>query len=235
MRALTWLVFATAAGSSIGTVACLKSTAFVCGGNDSACGAGGMCEPEGFCSVATSTSECPSGRKFSDTAGDGLAGECVGGGPPPDGPDIDPDGPDPDGPPPDGPQVVCAVDYVAITDGNPNHRYKEITAADTWINQQNVACTQSGGYVAIPDDAAEMAAIFLKGGSVKIWLGVSDRADENANVDTLMQPYASLPITNDGNNQDCATNDDGAASLRYEDCDGGGQLQLPTVCECNEP
>jgi hypothetical protein len=50
--------------------------AFLCGGDDSKCGPGGTCEPNGLCSVPDAT--CPSGRRFTDVAGE-LSNQCVGG------------------------------------------------------------------------------------------------------------------------------------------------------------
>ncbi|MBA2542350.1 MAG: hypothetical protein H0V17_22100 [Deltaproteobacteria bacterium] len=230
MRVSTWLlVAATATTSALGLAACVKSTAFNCGNDDGAC-AGGVCEPQGFCSIAAG--DCPSGRKFSDTAGDGLAGQCVGGdGPDPDGPLGD--GPQPDGPEPDGPQG-CDATYVAITGGTAGHRYKVVAAANTWIDQQNITCNQSGGYMAIPDDAGELAAISTASGGVNIWVGVSDRVTEGTFLDTKNVAYASLALTGNSNNDDCATTDDGVAPLVIADCDGAQQLSLPTVCECED-
>lgn len=233
MRTQTWTLLAAAAATA-SLAACLKKTAFNCADDDGAC-ISGVCEPEGYCSVAAS--DCPSGRRFSDTAGDGLAGQCVGGGDPlPDGPQ--PDGPQPDGPAPDGPADAppsgCVAGYDVISGGTAGHRYMLVATAGTWINQQNNVCNTSSGYMAIPDDAGELAAIFIKGGNVRIWLGVSDRATEGTFIDTKNQAYNALALNGNGNNQDCATTDDGVAPLEIEDCDGAQQLSLPTVCECEE-
>lgn len=233
MRTTTWMLFAAAAASA-SLAACLKKTAFNCADQDGAC-IGGVCEPEGYCSIAAS--DCPSGRRFSDTAGDGLAGQCVGGGdplpdgPPPDG--VQPDGPPPDGPPPDGP-TGCAVGYDVITGGTAGHKYMVVATAGTWINQQNNVCNTSSGYMAIPDDAAELTAIYTAAGNVRIWLGVSDRMNEGTFIDTKGQAYNALTLTGNGNNQDCATTNNGVAPLEIEDCDGAQQLSLPAVCECEE-
>src|SRR5688572_27531921 len=55
--------------------ACVKPRAFSC--TDSAeCGAGGQCEPVGFCSFADTA--CAGGRRYGDLAGGGLGGVCVG-------------------------------------------------------------------------------------------------------------------------------------------------------------
>jgi hypothetical protein len=228
MRTLTVLLATATTAATL--VSCVKINAFKCGNDDSACGANGQCESDGLCSIPSDS--CPTGRQYSDTAGD-LANQCVGGGPNPDGPI--PDGPPPtDGEPPDTPPAGCTVGYDTITDGNPNHKYMLVANAGTWVNQQNTVCNASGGYLAIPDDAAELAAIFVKGGSVLMWLAPNDRLNEGSVIDTKNQPYVALPITGNGNNDDCATTNDGTAPLEFADCEAAQQLQLPTVCECEE-
>lgn len=65
--AVAVLVVSSACGSSL----------FVCSSSDECAGAGadGVCEAEGWCSFPDVG--CPSGRRFGDLAGDGLAGACV--------------------------------------------------------------------------------------------------------------------------------------------------------------
>ena len=65
-----------------GAAALIAALALSCGGgqvfacaDDSAC-AGGVCQPEGFCSFPDES--CDSGQRFGEFAGDGLAGVCVG-------------------------------------------------------------------------------------------------------------------------------------------------------------
>lgn len=62
---------------ALGVTSACGGAAFTCK-DDDACegaGAGGLCEPTGFCSLPDD--DCPSGRRYGDYAGDGLAGECV--------------------------------------------------------------------------------------------------------------------------------------------------------------
>jgi hypothetical protein len=204
---------------------CLKKGVFNCA-TDEACGTGGVCESNGFCSVADGS--CASGRRFSDTAGSGVEGQCVGGGTPDDGPtdmQVVTDTPV-DTPPPTG----CNGDFVTITDGNPGHRYKLVATTGIWIDQQNLVCNPQSSYMAIPDNAAELAAIFALA-ATKVWLGVSDRLMENQFRDTKNQAYNALVVTGNNGNRDCATTDDGVAPLVIEDCDN---QTLPVVCECEE-
>lgn len=229
MRTLTAVL--GIAMSSATLVSCVKTNAFKCDGDSAACGTGGQCEADGFCSIASD--RCGAGgREYSDTAGD-LSGTCVGGGPQPDGPQ--PDGPDTDAPPTDGPgdSSSACTGYAAIAGGTSGHLYMNVTTPDVWIDQQNNVCNTSGGYTAIPDDALELAAIFTaSGATTRIWLGVSDRLNEGTFLDTKNQPYTAITLTGNSNNNDCATTDTGAGSLDIRDCDGAQQLNLPTVCEC---
>jgi alpha-tubulin suppressor-like RCC1 family protein len=63
--------------------AALVLTLAACGGvpgpfrcpTDQACGAGGVCEPEGYCSFPDET--CASGRRFDESAGGGAGGRCT--------------------------------------------------------------------------------------------------------------------------------------------------------------
>lgn len=218
----TWIVAALASSSLI---ACVKTNAFKCEGEDNRCsGTGARCEADGFCS--TPSSACASGFQYSDTAGD-LAGTCVGGDTPTDGPvDGTPDAP------PDSP-TGCNQDFAPITGGNANHKYKLIAVADDWVTQQGAVCaTANQGYLAVPDDATELGALFTLAGNVDIWVGVSDRATEGTYLevqnDTL---YNSLPITENGNqmNKDCVGSLDGT-TLETEGCN----TTRVAVCECNE-
>jgi len=54
--------------------ACGLRSTFACA-DDAACGEGGTCQPEGWCSFPDDT--CPSGQRFGDHSGDGLGGACV--------------------------------------------------------------------------------------------------------------------------------------------------------------
>jgi cysteine-rich repeat protein len=59
-------------------LACIPAGTYACA-DDAACGAG-TCEVTGFCSRPDRA--CPSGRRYSDLAGDGLADRCVDANPP---------------------------------------------------------------------------------------------------------------------------------------------------------
>lgn len=218
MRALIWILVTANLG------ACVKTNAFQCEGDNSRCtGDGARCEADGFCSAPSAA--CASGFQYSDTAGD-LAGTCVGGQQTPDGPPSDT--------PPDSPASGCNADFVTLTNGNPGHKYKLITVADDWLAQQDTVCVAvNRGYLAIPDDAAELVALAGLAGAVDLWVGVNDRATEADYREVLTNTvYTSLPI-DDGNGnqnaQDCVGSKDGT-TLETDACNETRVV----VCECNE-
>lgn len=204
--------------------ACVKTNAFQCEGDSSRCsGTGARCEADGLCS--TPSAACSSGFQYSDTAGD-LAGTCVGGEATPDGPTTDA--------PPDNPTGGCNADFATLANGNAGHKYKLITVADDWLAQQDTVCVaNNNGYLAIPDDAAELAALAGLAGNVDLWVGISDRAIEGDYREVLNNTaYTSLPIDDQNGNQnaqDCVGNKDGT-TLETDDCD----VARVVVCECNE-
>jgi hypothetical protein len=81
--------------------ACGDAGAFACLGDAQCAGAGGICQPDGWCSFPADA--CPSGQRYGEHAGGGLGGTCV-----PDGNgstgaasgsgDGNPSGPSPTGP-----------------------------------------------------------------------------------------------------------------------------------------
>lgn len=226
MRALIWLFLTSAATTSL--VSCVKTNAFKCDGDSTACsGTGARCEADGFCSIESGN--CPSGHEYSDTAGD-LAGQCVGGGPTPDGPQ--PDGPS-DGPPSDGPQdapVGCPGDFAAIAvGGQTGHKYKFISVTADWVSQHNTVCVGQGSYLAIPNDAGELAAIFGLALSADVWVGVSDRTTEGSFLDVLNTAYTALPLNGNKVMDDCAQTANGT-SLDVIGCSSS----RVAVCECEE-
>lgn len=166
-----WLAGAALTGAAGAAVlaSCLHGTSFMCARDDQCTGAaGGRCEPQiNYCSF-TDTS-CASGSRFGDQSGP-YAGKCVGEVGGPDGAiDGAIDGNI------DTPPSRCSG-YVALA-GIATHVYRGIPNTGTWTSQ-NGACTAEGGYLAEPNDAAELAAINMLAGAIEIWVGVSDQATE---------------------------------------------------------
>jgi hypothetical protein len=177
----------------LATTGCLRSTEYQCSTN-AACGANGQCETTGYCSILDS--ECASGRRYSASAGQ-LAGGCVddGSNPPADGGPIDMALTDamPDTPA----AVICPNGYVTLPGGQSGHMYRVVTTTASW-SAQHAACqaTSANAYLAIPDDANELAAMSTANGlTANYWVGVSDIATENQWVTVKNTPQTFLPWT----------------------------------------
>lgn len=71
------LAAALAAALGLAVPSACGSGLFVCAADDDCAGGGpgGVCEAQGWCSFADPA--CPTGRRFGELAGDGLAGDCV--------------------------------------------------------------------------------------------------------------------------------------------------------------
>src|SRR6185436_6164408 len=68
-RTVTFMLAILCAAGCVG-----KGPGFRCAG-DGQCGAGGVCEPLGWCSFADTA--CASGRRYGEHSGDGVGGTCV--------------------------------------------------------------------------------------------------------------------------------------------------------------
>lgn len=216
-RAWPILVAALCAG-------CLRSTQFRCDA-DADCGSGGRCQPAGFCSVADASC-AGSMQRFGDSAGP-LAGTCVdpgGGG----GVDAGIDAPRPG--------EDCPGSYAPIANGTPGHRYRRLGPPKEW-DEQVASCTEPGArtYLAIPDDASELAALVALNGSNKLWLGISDRETEEifVNAKGVVQVFLpwkqGSPDQAEDNDKDCVAADSDRAIID-DKCD----QKYEAVCECEE-
>ncbi len=208
------------------TAGCLRSTAFRCAA-DSDCGAGGVCEPVGFCSVPNA--DCPgTGRSYGDSAGQGLSNTCVPAGAPGPGP---------------GPGVDAGVD--ASSDAMPAgkcpsgyasaagsaHLYKALSGV-TW-DEARMMCdqTSSAAYLAIPDDATELADLATVASS-PFWIGIDDKVDQGTfvtqkGVQAVFLPWAPGEPDSTPPGQDCVD----AVSATQIASDRCGNKQA-AVCEC---
>lgn len=204
---------------------CLRKTEFHCA-DDTACGTGGVCESTGYCSF--SDTECPSGFRYSSSAGD-LAEQCVAGMR-----DAGPDTPRDTGI--DTPSGGCPAGYNALP-GITGHVYKLVTAADDWTKQQ-AACrlTSASANLAIPDDAAELMALdTLAGAITAYWVGVTDSATEGTWLTVLGTPQTFLPWeppapdnAAGGTGEDCVE----ALTALHKFNDERCNTSLPAICEC---
>jgi hypothetical protein len=211
MRGVSLLVIALAG--------CLRSTEFKCQ-TSTQCGTDGVCESTGFCSLPDP--DC--GRRYSPSAGS-LANQCVNGGV-----DAGVDGTTTDAPA-DTPGHCAGFQTLS---GAP-HTYKLVTQAASW-DAQVTACTgiDASAYLAIPDDANELAAITtLAGGSAPFWVGVSDRSNEGqwqtvkSTAQTFLPWAPGYPTTSPPNNTfDCVR----TATNQF--ADDKCNVQVPAICEC---
>jgi hypothetical protein len=199
---MRWAALGLAAVAATG---CLRDTAFTCI-QDADCEAMGHCEAVGFCSVGDAG--CATGRRFSESAGQGLASTCV--------------------PATAGSAGRCPADHVAV--GSSGHRYKRLGAV-TW-DQARAMCEQASAatYLLIPDDAAELAGLATIA-SPPFWIGLDDLAAPGTfmtakNVRAAFTPWAmGEPSTRAG--ADCvrATS---ATQIATDLC----STRRAAICEC---
>lgn len=198
---------------------CLRQTEFRCE-LDTDCGAAGRCA-QSHCSVVDPAC-AGTGLRFDSSAGS-LANTCV----PGDDPlgDAGVDAPPGDGPP----DVGCPSDYAELAGGNPGHVYKVSGNDDFDGSQETCAATAPGrAYLAIPDDADELAALATLV-APKLWVGIRLAGGNFVNV--LGAPQAFLPFdpdppnTNGGRTCVEATS---ATAITTERCN----TKLPAICEC---
>jgi hypothetical protein len=118
-----------------------------------------------------------------------------------------------------------------------SHVYGRAPQVLNW-DQQRTSCasiTAGKGYLAIPDDAAELSALFTLAGNAESWVGISDQAAEGQFVTVRGTPQTFLPwaggVPNGGTNENCVAAV--AATISDERCSGGGAgTNRPAVCEC---
>ncbi|MFN0249640.1 MAG: C-type lectin domain-containing protein [Kofleriaceae bacterium] len=208
------------------TAGCLRTTAFQCETN-SECGAGGTCEPVGYCSVIDPA--CASGSRFSDTAGS-RANQCVEGSSLVDGATDSPVGGDA---PSDAPNVGCPGTYATISGGQAGRVYRLVTSSNWDTHRAFCAATSASAYLAIPDDLGELQAIATLAATPRFWIGISDLATENTWLTTKGAAAVFLPWeTNAPDNgpppENCVEMVSATSQINDERCN----TQMPAVCEC---
>ncbi len=213
LRTSIMIVIAVATG-------CLRQTQFHCESDDN-CGAGGRCQAAGFCSFFDASCGTTQ-QRFDDSAGS-LANTCVDGSGGVDaGVDSAVDAPNTSG--------NCQGNYVTLSGGNPNHKY-ELVAADNWSNE-TTACTATAptAYLAIPDDAGELAAIAGLT-TATFWVGIDDLAQPGTFVNVKGQPQMFLPWGpgEPHNGKDCVAGTS-TTKIASEQC----VASFVAVCECED-
>jgi hypothetical protein len=198
--------WAAAGLAAVAVTGCLRDTEFRCM-QDSDCETMGHCEAIGFCSVGDA--QCATGRRFSESAGQGLASTCV--------------------PATAGSAGRCPVDFVAV--GGSAHRYKRLAAVSVSWDQARAMCEQiSGTYLLVPDDATELSEL-ANITSLPVWIGLDDLAVQGMfmtvkNARATFTPWAANePSTRSG--QDCVR----AISATQIATDQCG-VKRAAICEC---
>jgi hypothetical protein len=176
----------------LATAGCLRSTAYKCSSNDQ-CGAGGVCESTEYCSYADP--DC--GRRYGSQSG-ALANQCVGSNPMIDAStlvDTPQGGSDGSGSGSADAAMGCPSDFMTITGGAPNRKYKLLATADTWINQK-AACANQGTntWLGFPENTGELTAMDTFAGNNNVyWIGISDLPPATTFVTVKGQTATFLP------------------------------------------
>ena len=230
MRALA--MCAVIAWASAG---CLRSPEFRCQ-SDGECGAGGVCEPIGYCSSPNAAC-AGTGRSFGDSAG-GLSNTCVPAGSP--------------GPTPDAgvridagiaidagvaidaaidavPAAPCSSGYAPI--GGSLHLYK-VFNNDSWDRAaRDCKLTGTTAYLAIPDDAGELADLVSLATTSDVWVGIDDKQQSGTFVTQKGAPATFLPWDEDqpeqGGGKDCVQTVS-STKIATDRCNSSRAV----VCEC---
>jgi hypothetical protein len=205
------------------TAGCLRGTAFRCA-ESSDCGAGGVCEPVGFCSVPNA--ECPgTGRSYGDSAGQGLSNTCVPAGSPGPGPGVDAGV---DAPGDAMPVTRCPSDYAPVAGSA--HLYKALSDVNWDAARMMCKQTSAAAYLAIPDDATELANLATVA-TAPFWIGIDDQGNQGdfvtqKGVPAMFLPWASGEPNMTGQN-DCV-DAISATEIATEKCSN----KHAAVCEC---
>lgn len=214
---------------ALGNASCLRTTEFRCG-NNAQCGGAGTCEAVGYCSFPDA--ECPSGVRFSDTAGT-YANQCVGDTPPQV--DAAVDGPVGVDAPVDGPVTSgCPAGYNTLTGGEGNHLYRLVTGSEDWTTQRSFCtATSTSAYLAIPDDLGELQAIATLAGAARFWVGITDSATENTwltvkGAAATFLPWVAGAPDNNPPGEDCVEVVSATSQINDERCN----TKYVAVCEC---
>jgi len=200
------------------TAGCLRHAEFRCE-RDAECGAGGACEPVGYCSVPDPA--CGTGRSFSDSAGPDLSSTCV---------PADEPGPG-SGP---GPAADAGIDGAVCPDfapiGGSAHLYKALT--DVSWDEAVAQCRASGpAYLAVPDDATELANLATLV-AAPLWVGIDDKQQRGSFITQKGAPATFLPWAEDQPDQDPPAKDCVEAVSSTQIATERCGTKRTAVCEC---
>lgn len=197
---------------ALAATGCLRDTEFHCTSNGE-CGSDGQCEVTGFCSVPDSN--CIGGRRYTSYSGS-LTNTCVMAG---------------DAGVPGEAGMGCSPGFLPLP-GVTGHEYFAVTAAADFTTQRTT-CAMLGGitYLAIPDDATELAALVALQTQPGIWIGVDDEVVTGTYDTVRGQPATFLPwAPGQPTNSPAAQCVEALSSDTYQDQKCSTMLQA--VCEC---
>ena len=194
----------------VSTAGCLRDTTFHCN-DDSQCGDNGRCEP-GFDLCSFPDTSCAQGRRFGALSGV-QASQCVGAS--------------------DAGMTRCPLAYANLP--GLAHVYRGVADRASWDDQQG-GCQGDGGYLFVPDDAGELAAVMTFEGGSTIWVGVDDQQTQGDFVTVLGPEATFLPwAMGEPNDQGGG----GGSGARCVQAQGDGLFhdfrcgdQEIAVCEC---
>jgi hypothetical protein len=120
------------------------------------------------------------------------------------------------------------------------HRYRVLSTMTAWMTQKT-ACSADGtnAYLAVPNDATELAALLTATNATRTWVGIDDQAAEGTYVTanggsfSMTDPLWSagqpdnLPF-NGGGDSDCVAGVKSSTRLADTKC----VEAYPAVCEC---
>jgi hypothetical protein len=206
---------------------CLRSAEFRCL-RDSECGAAGVCESIGYCSVPNAAC-AGTGRSFSDSAGQNLSNTCVPGENPGPGPDAGVDVDAAVDAAIDGPVIAgCPSSYAPIAGSA--HVYKALSNV-SWDEAASQCRAAGAAYLAVPDDAAELANLATVA-SAPFWIGLDDKATEGTFVTQKNAAATFLPWKtgepDDGPPAEDCVNAVSAIEIATDRCGS----KRSAVCEC---
>jgi hypothetical protein len=212
MRVALWMI---AIASSAG---CLRDTEFKCTDHVDCTGTGGTCESTGYCSFTDSA--CADGRRYGAYAGS-YSNQCVGG--------------MADGGVDSG-AGNCPSTFMTLPNAG-GHVYKLTAGNAAWATQRD-RCTNDGGYLAIPNDEAELIAITTAAAAARTWIGIHDQVTEGTYVTVKGETPTYLPwntATGEPDNPGPMGGEDCVAALMATPTIATDRCSIdtyPAVCEC---
>lgn len=202
---------ALAAAVALATGGCLRTTTFHCT-DDSTCGNGGTCQPNGLCSFADPS--CSSGERFGQLSG-GDANQCVGS-----------DNTMPDANPIDSPPPCSGYTSLA---GISAHVYLQESGTGNWDDAK--ASCPNGGTLAAPASSDELAAILAVTQS-DTWIGVqamgANFVTVTGDTESFLPWAAGQPDGAMG--KQCVLALDSSAEYELEKCQFGDHAAM---CQCD--